>query len=105
MARLGDYEEYQRRQHMLQKTRLWTPSMMISTDLTASLTSPFIGSFIDRRESIGTCSSVDESRHETLIMRYLSHGDLESATFWIDISYAEKSSKSSSLYEFAQYIK
>ncbi|KAJ1351940.1 hypothetical protein KIN20_008119 [Parelaphostrongylus tenuis] len=58
-----------------------------------------------RRESIGTCSSVDESRHETLIMRYLSHGDLESATFWIDISYAEKSSKSSSLYEFAQYIK
>ncbi|KAJ1348248.1 hypothetical protein KIN20_003505 [Parelaphostrongylus tenuis] len=49
-------------------TRLWTPSMMISTDLTASLTSPFIGSFIDSRGSIGTCSSVDESRHETLIM-------------------------------------
>ncbi|KAE9419592.1 hypothetical protein Angca_007433, partial [Angiostrongylus cantonensis] len=40
-----------------------------------------------------------------MLRRYISQGDYETATFWIDILYAKKSEASFSLFDFAQYIK
>ncbi|VDL77127.1 unnamed protein product [Nippostrongylus brasiliensis] len=51
------------------------------------------------------CKLIDENDYDVLISRYLSQGDRETATHWIDKSYAKKCETSNSLIDFANYIK
>lgn len=70
------------------------------------LTSPSV-EFIpeDSREEFQTFNDSADKSYELLVSRYLSQGDYDTATLWIDIWYAIKSETSSSMYDFAQYIK
>ncbi|VDM63643.1 unnamed protein product [Angiostrongylus costaricensis] len=85
---------------------------MITTDmnaLAASSAAAFTDGieklmFFSYREEMER-STLSETDHKVLITRYISQGDYETATFWIDILYAKKSEASFSLFDFAQYIK
>uniref|UniRef100_A0A0K0DPA3 TPR_REGION domain-containing protein n=1 Tax=Angiostrongylus cantonensis TaxID=6313 RepID=A0A0K0DPA3_ANGCA len=76
---------------------------MITADINA-LAASSAAAFTDYREEMER-STLSETDHKILITRYISQGDYETATFWIDILYAKKSEASFSLFDFAQYIK
>ncbi|KAK6023009.1 hypothetical protein OSTOST_11272 [Ostertagia ostertagi] len=59
----------------------------------------------DQQEDFECYKLVDEDDHDVLISRYLSQGDCETATYWIDRSYAKKCETSTSMIDFANYIK
>ncbi|XGW04095.1 hypothetical protein V3C99_015330 [Haemonchus contortus] len=59
----------------------------------------------DQQDDFECYKVVDEDDYDLLISRYLSQGDCETATYWIDRSYAKKCETSSSVIDFANYVK